>query len=200
MVRSKFWVFGFLLKNEHPAFFLPGFISQFGAYVTPYSHFCKGQFFLLTIKFKGFIPNNMTLRISGLIQSTKILHQEMAGLCSNPHFNKTVNFSNPGVIKLHEQISQSCKKVEDLCRKRKGTPADLPNPSYLAYQWLHFLSEKKWLLSHLHGLVEFQEILNHQSNKPLSRIDPTHDPFGTQEFQLPFSAQTKKTDHFFGDQ
>ena len=98
----------------------------------------------------------------------------MAGLCSNPHFNKNISFSNPEVIRLYERITRSSKKVEDLCWKRNGTPADLPNPSYLAYQWLHFLSEKKWLLSHLHSLVEFQEILNDKGYKPFSRIDLSH--------------------------
>src|SRR4030042_5839663 len=128
----------------------------------------------------------MTFRISGLIRSTKILHQEMAALCSDAQFNNSVNFSNPGVINLHEQISRSCDEIEKKCLKRKGTPADLPNPSYLAYQWLHFLNEKKWLLCHLHGLVEFQEILKRQGHKTLARINPSLIHLEIKNFNLLF--------------
>ncbi len=93
----------------------------------------------------------------------------MEKLCSDTLNNKSVNFSNPAVVSLHDHISNLSKRVEQICLKQKGTPADLSNQSYLAYQWLHFLSEKKWLLSHLHGLVEFQNILNSQIKKPLFR-------------------------------
>ena len=133
----------------------------------------------------------MTLRISGLIQSTKLLHQKMAGVSSNSQFNKAVNFSNPSVIDLHEQISRTCRKVEEICLKRKGTPADLPNPSYLAYQWLHFLSEKKWLLSHLHGLGEFQEVMSSQRFKPFSRIAPSQIQLELKNFNYLFRLKQK---------
>ncbi len=135
--------------------------------------------------------NNMTLRISGLIRSTKILHQEMAGFINNTQFNRAVNFSNSEVIVLHEQISQLCKKVEEICFKRKGSPADLPNPSYLAYQWLHFLSEKKWLLSHLHGLEEFQEILSSEEAKRFPKIDPAQIHLELKNFNYLFRVRQK---------
>ncbi len=134
----------------------------------------------------------MTLHISGLIQSTKSLHAEMADLCLNIHFNDSINSSNPRVIILHEQITKICKKVEEICLKQNGTPADLPNPSYLAYQWLYFLSEKKWLLSHLHGLVEFQNILKNQGRKPLSRIDPAKVQLEIKSFTYLFRLKQKK--------
>ena len=133
----------------------------------------------------------MTIRISGLIQSTKILHQEMVGFITNTQSNKAVNFSNPSVINLHEQISRMGKKVEEICLKHKGTPADLPNPSYLAYQWLHFLSEKKWLLSHLHGLVEFQGILTSQGHKLFPRIDPAQIHVELKNFNYLFRVKQK---------
>ena len=134
----------------------------------------------------------MILRISGLIQTTKIFHQEMAGLCSNPRFNNELNFSNPRVIKLHESISQTLISIEETCRKHKGTPADLPNPSYLAYQWLRFISEKKWLLNHLHGLAEFQRILNNPANKLLSRVNPSAIHLEIKNFNYLFRLKQKK--------
>ena len=95
----------------------------------------------------------------------------------------SLNFTN--------KYLESCKKVEEICLKRKGTPADLPNPSYLAYQWLHFLSEKKWLLSHLHGLIEFQEILNNQENKLFPRIDPSQIHLEIKNFNYLFRLKQK---------
>jgi len=133
----------------------------------------------------------MILRISGLIRSTKNFHKEMAGLCSGNQLTETINFSNPKVINLHVQISQTCNKVVEICLKRKGTPADLPNPSYLAFQWLHFLSEKKWLLSHLHGLIEFQEILNTPGNKLFPRIDPPQIYLELKNFNYLFRVKQK---------
>lgn len=134
----------------------------------------------------------MTLRISGLIQTTKHLQQEMAGICSSRPSTEQINFLNPKVFQLHNQISQTIQKVEALCGKKKGTPADLPNPSYSAYQWLLFLSEKKWLLSHLHGLSEFQGILNTQGNKPLSRINPSLIHLEIKNFNYLFRLKQKK--------
>jgi len=190
--EKHFLVFGFLLKNEHPAFLNTASSANL-AQILPYIPiFARGNFLPLTLKFKMLFPNIMTLRISGLIQSTMVLHEEMAEICSNTQSNKSVNFSNPRVIIIHEQITRMCKKVEEICLKNKGTPADLPNPSYLTYQWLHFLSEKKWLLSHLHGLVEFQEILKIQGNKPLSRINPANVYLELKNFNYLFRLKQKK--------
>ncbi len=115
----------------------------------------------------------MTFHISGIIQSSQQFQHEMAGIFSSRQTGEEINFLNPKVIQLHERISKTIQHIENLCQKQKGTPADLPNPSYLAYQWLRFLTEKKWLLSHLHGMAEFQEILNGLGHKPLSRINPS---------------------------
>lgn len=115
----------------------------------------------------------MAFRISGLIQVTQRYQHEMAGICSSRQAGEELNFSNPKVLHLHDHISQTIQQIERLCQSHEGTPVDLPNPSYLAYQWLRFLSEKKWLLSHLHGMAEFQEVLKDQRNKPLSRINPS---------------------------
>jgi len=116
----------------------------------------------------------------------------MAELCLNNSFKDSINSSNPKVIILHEKVIEICKKVEEICLKRNGTPADLPNPSYLAYQWFHFLREKKWLLSHLHGLIEFQEILNTQGKNPLSRINPLSVHLELKNFNYLFRLKQKK--------
>ena len=145
----------------------------------------------LVLKFKGLIPNPMTLHISGLVQKTQQFQHEIAGVCSSRQPGEEISFSNPKVIRLHEHISQSMLQVEKLCHKHLGTPADLPNPSYLAYQWLRFLSEKKWLLSHLHGLAEFQEILKDMGNKPFSRINPSLVHLEIKNFNYLFRCKQK---------
>jgi hypothetical protein len=181
------------LKIEHPAFDLNAASTANLAHILPYILiFARGKFFPLALKFNALIPIIMTLRISGLIKTTKVFHQKMAEICTILPLNEEINFTNPGVHKLHGQISQTLFKVNDLCQKQKATPADLPNPSYLAYQWLRFLTEKKWLLSHLHGLVEFQKILNNQGNKLLSRINPSLVYMEIKNFNYLFRLKQKK--------
>ena len=145
----------------------------------------------LALKFKGLIPNPMTLHISGLVQSTQQFQHEMAGVCSSRQQGEEISFSNPKVLRLHERISQTIQQVERLCQSHKGTPADLPNPSYLAYQWLRFLSKKKWLLSHLHGLAEFQRVLKDLGNKPFSRINPSKVHLEIKNFNYLFRCKQK---------
>jgi hypothetical protein len=181
------------MKNELPTFRLIATSSANLAQILPQILiFARGNFFPKTLKFNAVIPNLMSIRISGLIQSTKTFQQEMAEFCSRRQLSIEINFSNPSVQKFHEQISQISSKVEKLCAKQKGTPADLANPSYLAYQWLRFLSEKKWLLSHLHGLAEFLEILNTQSNKPLRRINPSLIHLEVKNFNYLYRLKQKK--------
>ena len=133
----------------------------------------------------------MTFRISGLIQSTQQYQHEIAGICSSRQAGEELNFSNPKVLRLHDHISQTIQQIERLCQSHEGTPADLPNPSYLAYQWLRFISEKKWLLSHLHGMAEFQEVLNDQRNKTLSRINPSMIHLEIKNFNYLFRCKQK---------
>ena len=146
----------------------------------------------LILEYKALIPNLMTFRISGLIQTTQHLQQEIADTCKNRQAGEELSFSNPRVLRLHDRISEIKQQVESLCQSHQGTPADLPNPSYVAYQWLRFLSEKQWLLSHLHGLAEFQEILKNLGNKPLSRINPAQVLLEIRNFNYLFRTKQKK--------
>ena len=114
----------------------------------------------------------MAFRISGLVQATQYFQQEMAEIISSRHNGDEISLDNPKILELHKGFIENVRQLEGLCAQFKATPADLPNPSYRAFQWLRFLSEKKWLLSHLHGLAEFQDILKQMSPKHLSKIKP----------------------------
>jgi len=93
------------------------------------------------------------MRINGLIQNTQSLHQRMFMVASQPG---ELASNHPEIEKIHRDIAEVVHRVERICQKNRATPADLPNPSYRAVQWLQFLGQKKWLLTHLHALREFQ--------------------------------------------
>lgn len=97
-------------------------------------------------------------RISGLIQTTENFHHLFSRFISHPGKREKLSFSQPEVIRLHQEIKFTCERVESLCKKNRCTPADLPNPSYRAYQWIKFLTQKKWLLAHLYALEEFYDL------------------------------------------
>ena len=146
----------------------------------------------LALKFQSFIPTLMTFRISGFIQSSRQIQKEMSAICSNRQKDEELGFSNPKVIQLHERVLQSKIQIEKLCLNHNGSPADLPNPSYLVYQWLRFLSEKKWLLCHLYGLAEFQDILKSPGNFLLSGMNPKHVQIEIKNFNFLFRCKQKR--------
>lgn len=110
----------------------------------------------------------------------------MGLICAGCHLGEDINFLNPKVLQIHKRLAETVQHIDQLCSKHKASPADLPNPSYLAYQWLRFLSEKKWLLSHLHGLAEFQEIIRNMGNKSLSKINPANTHLEIKNFNYLF--------------
>lgn len=116
----------------------------------------------------------MAFRISGLIQITQKIQQEMDIFLSNSNATDEITFSNPKIVHLHNQINQIVQETENICTHKKATPADLPNPSHKSYLWLRFLSKKKWLLCHLHGLLEFNEIIKTEARMPFAKINPSH--------------------------
>jgi hypothetical protein len=144
----------------------------------------------LALKFQPFITILMTFRISGLIKSSQQFQKEIYSICSCQQ--KDLSFSNPQVIRLHEQVSNSFNEIETQCLKHKASPADLPNPSYLIYQWLRFLSKRKWLLSHLYGLAEFQDVLKSLGNSTFSRINPKHVQIEIKNFNFLFRCKQKR--------
>ena len=102
----------------------------------------------------------MAIRISNLVSSTHHLNARMAAYLGSLPSRTAFASDQPEFICIHEDISRQKLHVQQLCSRSGHTPADLPAPSYRAYQWLAFLSQKKWLLAHLAGLADFLLLLD----------------------------------------
>ncbi len=100
------------------------------------------------------------MRINGLIKSLETTQRDLFSLVKHMRNDHDLSIENPEINLAHQNIIKTSAEVERLCRKHKATPADLPNPSYRAYQWFRFLSHKKHLLTHLHALNEFHNQAN----------------------------------------
>lgn len=98
------------------------------------------------------------MRINGLIQTSENFHQRFTTLVSKDNRPDELSSAHLEVEIIHQDLNKTIGRVERLCQKHQATPADLPNPSFRAYQWFKFLGQKKWLLAHLHALREFQSL------------------------------------------
>lgn len=106
------------------------------------------------------------MRINGLIQATEQIHQNFIDVVISERRYQDFLSDHSQFEILHKRLVEIVHRVENLCKKRRASPADLPNPSYRAYQWLNFLSQKKWLISHLHALRDFYKITYEVLVKP----------------------------------
>ena len=105
----------------------------------------------------------MSIRISNLITATHQLNARMAAYLASLPSCTDYAPDHPEMIQIQEEIRRHTARVQRLCSRTGHTPADLPAPSYRAYQWLAFLSKKKWLLAHIAGLVDFLMLLEESS-------------------------------------
>lgn len=104
------------------------------------------------------------MQIKGLIHLTKAYHNLFTLIVHNANDLNDLTLRNPEVAKVHQMLAKSVKHIEGICEENHATPADLPNPSYRAYQWLNFLREEKWLTAHLRALDEFYALIRQLSN------------------------------------
>ncbi len=100
----------------------------------------------------------MSIRISNLVAITKDVH-ERANALVIPLVKSNATIPGSSVAELLDTTQNAVVKVNRLCLKKGGAPEDLPTPSYHAYQWLKFLSQRKWMLSHLYALGDFYNLL-----------------------------------------
>ena len=98
------------------------------------------------------------MRINGLIQTCDHFHQRFFELTINANHDIDLTFQNSDVVDIYSELTKATHRIEILCAKHKATPADLPNPSFRAYQWLKFLTRKPRLLDHLHALKDFHSL------------------------------------------
>jgi predicted metal-dependent hydrolase len=102
--------------------------------------------------------SGMSIRISNLVAITKDIHVRANALVI-PLVKSNASIPESSLDDLLDTAQDAVVKVNLLCLKKGGAPEDLPTPSFHAYQWLKFLSQRKWLLSHLYALAEFYHLL-----------------------------------------
>jgi hypothetical protein len=100
----------------------------------------------------------MPLRIANLVSSSKEFQSRM-DLFVVPFVQMGSSIPEFDLSELLTESQAMTGKVEKLCQKKGGSPEDLPTPSFRAYQWFKFLSERKWMLSHMYALLEFYDLL-----------------------------------------
>jgi predicted metal-dependent hydrolase len=100
----------------------------------------------------------MPIRISNLVTASKQIHQRIHTLVI-PIVKSNESLSESDLDDLLSDIHKYIEKVNRLCIKKGGSPEDLPTPSFRAYQWLNFLGQRKWLLSHCYAMKDFYNLL-----------------------------------------
>jgi predicted metal-dependent hydrolase len=116
--------------------------------------FLQGQFFIFQAV-KSNIPGHHLMRINGLIQTCVNLHHRLFKLATQGMPDQMITFQNSETKEIQTELVKAVDRIEKLCAKHKATSADLPNPSFRAYQWLKFLNRKPRLLDHLRALRDF---------------------------------------------
>jgi hypothetical protein len=99
------------------------------------------------------------MRISNLVSTTRHLNQQIADLAIRYHKEPERQIPESEIEQILQTLEAAVTKTEQLCKKRGGSPSDLPTPSYRAYQWMKFLSRRKWLLTHIYAVKEFYSLL-----------------------------------------
>lgn len=100
------------------------------------------------------------MRISNLVSSTRQINQEIRTLAINLIRNPGLAGIDNDIDNILQTLQIKVNKTDQLCEKHDGTPLDLPTPSFRAYQWMKFLSQRKWLLTHIYAVKEFYSLLN----------------------------------------
>ena len=107
-----------------------------------------------------------------------------------------IRLENEQVRILHAYILNLRTAIEKKTMAKGGTPADLPNPSFRAYQWIRFLSRKKWLLIHLHALSEFAGMMHSIRLLKEKRVHPGSTYLSIRNSSYLFRSQRKGKELF----
>jgi len=102
------------------------------------------------------------IQTRNIIKNCQFIGDSALEIVKNADTSGQINFASDQVRLLLQTIRNLREDIMRLTNKKGGTPADLSNPSFLAYQWISYLASKKNLLAHLHGLYEFVKILKNE--------------------------------------
>lgn len=112
----------------------------------------------------------MSIRINGLVQFTHDLNQQVFNHFIQQEHTSAPELDKPFHTRILNGVIHTKDRVEKICRQHNASPADLPNPSFRAYQWVRFLSDPLWLQAHLSAYRDFinelRTALNHRFLTP----------------------------------
>ena len=99
------------------------------------------------------------MRISNLVSNAHTINNAIQEMVL-PQLTQTETvYTETELEKIALVIASVLQSTQALCQEMKGKPEDLPTPSFRAYQWLKFLSEKGWLREHAAALDDFYRLL-----------------------------------------
>ena len=99
------------------------------------------------------------MRIYNLVSSARQINKDIDALVLKNSAEELIPLSEENIDNLHEHVQALIEKTVHLCKKHGGAPEDLPTPSFRAYQWLKFLSQREQLLLHISATKEFYCLL-----------------------------------------
>ena len=114
----------------------------------------------LALKLTKPMPNIQFRKIN---QFQDIIHQQAMGISLSSEWKGQISTSE--MRALRNQISNYLEEIEHTVQKKGGTPADLINSHFSIYQWMRFLAEKHFLVSHVNALGEFIQLLEKETHK-----------------------------------
>lgn len=99
------------------------------------------------------------IQIRNIIKNSDLIDQAAFDIVRRSKNPSQIRLENEKIRQFQQMITSLRTAIEKKAKDLGGSPADLPEPSFQAYQWIKFLSQKKWLLVHLHALYEFLKIM-----------------------------------------
>lgn len=99
------------------------------------------------------------MRITNIISNARDINQQISSLAMAQLLESKSILPREEIQSIQSQIQNVVKDINRICQKKKAIPEDLPTPSFRAYQWLKFLSQRKWLLVHFSATVAYYEYL-----------------------------------------
>ncbi len=99
------------------------------------------------------------MRITNIVSNARQINQQVNSLALTKLLGSNSKPISEDIQSIQQQLLDVIADVNQVCMKNKATPEDLPTPSFRAYQWMKFLSQRKWLLVHTSAAFAYYELL-----------------------------------------
>lgn len=99
------------------------------------------------------------MHITNVVSNAHLINEKINSLVLAELMNGSSTLPKEQLAAILKQVQSVVEKTNLLCKKNNGTPEDLPNPSFRAYQWMNFLSQRKWLFTHISAAEQYYTVL-----------------------------------------